>query len=124
VRERATALDQVSISRIASKMKQICCQAESELVLKLTNDGHQIERITPERWKAITALLREPDEIQKSFEHLLDTNLLAVIRCSGCGRSFLLIELDKQTFFVADEEGDRIEIDTEPPCLARARTAQ
>lgn len=91
---------------------------------KLLQDGHVPERITAERWKAIAALSREPDEQEKFFENFLDTSLALVLRCTACGRAFLLIHLEEASFFVADEDGDQIEMENEPPCPARVRPIQ
>lgn len=46
------------------------------------------------------------------------------MRCTACGRAFLLIHLGEASFFVADEDGDQVEMDDEPPCPARVRSIQ
>jgi hypothetical protein len=66
---------------------------EAKLVQELTHDGHVPERITPERWKVVAALCREPGELERFFENFLDTSLALALRCTACGRAFLLIHL-------------------------------
>ena len=99
-------------------------RVEVELLQELTHDGHVPQRITAERWKAVAALSREPGERERFFENLLDTSLAMVLRCAACGRAFLLIHLEEASFFVADEDGDQVEMENEPPCPARVRPIQ
>jgi hypothetical protein len=89
---------------------------EAEVLQELTHDVHVPERISAERWKAIAALCREPGEQEKFFENFLDTALALALRCTACGRAFLLNRLGEASFFVADEDGDQVEMDNEPPC--------
>jgi hypothetical protein len=88
------------------------------------NDGHRVEEFSSAQWKAISALIREPNEEEKWFENSLNTDLSAVLRCQSCGRTFLVLRLDEDAFFIGDEDGDELEIEIEPPCPATTGTIQ
>ncbi len=70
---------------------QVIEKEKAELASKLANDGHQVEHIRPEEWKALVSLIRESGEAEKWFENFLDTDLLAALCCQACGRTFLLL---------------------------------
>jgi uncharacterized OB-fold protein len=96
-----------------------------ELTRSLTNDGHEIEHITPEKWKALIRKVRGSDEEEKWFENFLDTDLYAVQRCKACGRAFLVLKVKDNSgalmsWLVTDEEGDQIDPGTEVPCLVNS----
>jgi len=84
----------------------------AELSRELTADGHELERIPPELWTALNSTRSESSDVA------------CVFRCKPCGRAFLLIRLNEDAFFVADEDGDEIEIAVERPCAARVRSIQ
>jgi hypothetical protein len=99
-------------------------KAKSLLAPQLSNDGHRVDELTSAHWKAISALIRDPNEEEKWFENSLDTDLGAALRCQSCGRAFLLLRLDEDAYFVGDEDGEEIESEIEPPCPAATGTIQ
>lgn len=101
----------------------------SRLNSALSADAHEVERITPEGWKALMRIVRKPGETEKWFENFLDTDLRAVSRCKACGRAFLLTRVVDDSgailsYLLLDEEGDEVRLSEEPPCLARLRDPQ
>ncbi len=97
----------------------------SRLNSALTSDGHEIERIAPERWKAIMRLIHDSDEKEKWFENLLDNDLRTALRCTACGRTFLPVRAVDNfgavlSYMVMDEEGDEVDPAIERPCLAKS----
>lgn len=112
-------------TNISQEEEEEFCRLNSAL----SADAHEVERITPERWKALMRIVREPGELEKWFENFLDSDLRAALRCKACGRAFLITRVVDDSgailsYLVLDEDGDEIDLSEKRPRLGRLRDPQ